>query len=77
MTTDNINFFEEEIILFLKIVLNRKLILHNESASTMFKVYLLFHYNTCDIYKNYSQMKMKKQILASLWVSGLENAEGK
>ena len=29
------------------------------------------------IYKNYSQMKMKKQILASLWVSGLENAEGK
>lgn len=29
------------------------------------------------IYKYYSQMKMKKQILASLWVWGLENAEGK
>lgn len=60
MTTDNINFFEDEIILFLKIILNKKLILHNESASTVFKVYLLFHYNTCDNYKNYSHKNLSQ-----------------
>ena len=50
--------------------------LHTKSATYIKKNKHTYGIYTC-IYTNYSQMRMKKQIWASFWVWGLENAEGK